>query len=110
MRGQKGSDHLPIEMTILFPKEYTFYRKQTKPPQTQINTYQTYTQLLNHNKLTDIHPLLFRGNQYRSAFVTGVIENCTRETILTFTNNQRALHKRKKNNDHTIKHNNSYMR
>ena len=80
-------------MTIHFPEDHKFYRKQViKQPTSQVSNLSAYIQQPTHNKHTDIHPLMFRGSPYRSAFVRGIIEHCTKDEIRHLLSIHKKVH------------------
>ena len=74
MRGQTGSDHLPIEMTVQFPPSFTFKRPKSKSQFDNSPCVQAFESTPINTKRKSTHPLLFRGIHLRSPFASHIAE------------------------------------
>ena len=70
LRDQQGSDHLPVSMTVRFPKSYSFPipQRQTKKKQTATEAYiNTFMNTPHKSKISRTDPLAYRGIHGRSS-------------------------------------------
>ena len=82
VRTQKGSDHLPVEATVRFPKTYKFRRPITPIRAQNLNVmFYDYTNTPTFKRNEVLNPLMFKGAHNKSAFTNNILNVCTWENI-----------------------------
>ena len=82
LRTQKGSDHLPVEATIRFPKTYKFRRQATPKRVHNLSVmFYDYTNTPTFRGNEVLSPLMFKGAHNKSQFTNNILTTCTWEDI-----------------------------